>query len=1131
MKRIPGKWSICMRLLGGAMVKVGTGSDSLGIFRRSLTVLAVILVAVVGFLSPVFASTTDSSNYIQNLSLDADPQHLSSHAVSKIAVSGPYVHVVWLAYELDWAGKSLHYRRSTDGGKTFEAPILLVQDSPSDFFGLEFDQKYNNLVADGAYLHIFYTVGWPRKLNYIRSADNGGTFDPVFTLSSGYYTYDIYPTAENGNVAVGWTLNGDDGPSPRVLYSSHSSDGGATFSTTTVVLNDASHNPGIYRHTIVDAIRTGNNVYFLTEIQDINYTGTQVHLYLWASTDGGATFKPPQKVNVKASNDGYYATTIQAVYSPNLAASGNEVNIVWLNNDNPGSFDGWVQYSLRTRRSTDAGTTLEDPVTLHTFPGGYNQGGYPGQETIARIGNRVHVLTEKRDAPAGTFLWTSNDGGGSWGSEQRISTGGWYPHIKLDGTRVHIANSWYFRSADAGVTFDGGVNPHDQARSWDYWSMVLGADGAAHYIGCAGGASCAYDGQIMYRRLAPEPAPGTTDKVLHMTTTGNPRIENLQIAATPDINFSSAMTIEFWVRRMTDNAYYLENMISKSRASGSVGSYVISYRNDYTIYSRIITTETSTAWLGSGVSLPLGTWTHIAMTYDANGGADNWKIYVNGNLANKATVSGTIVTETPDSPLRITSSSNGAAYPGQVEIDELRLWNTARTLAEIQTGMGQPLAGTERGLTAYYNFNDTFKDMTGRGNDAVPMYFENFIDSSIIPREKTLSVTTSDHGTVSVSTGTLAWIGGVGTVSYANGVRVTLTATPDPGFSFYGWSGACTGTGSCTVTMNWEKAVTADFVLTGDINDDGLLTLMDAILALQVVSGVTPATALGKWGDGNGDGKIGLSEAIYVLQKVAGLRPGIPITYSMADLTGTWETNKLGASGSPWWSRGIFTVGSDGTFSGTSNDSSGHSASVSGAFSITNDGIVGISIQGSTVPPSYRCVMDSEKSVVVCTATTDGGNATMDIFTKKASSYSMADLVGTWQTNRLGASASPWWSRGTFTVGSDGTFSGTANDSFGQSGVSVSGAFSINNDGVVGISIQGLTMPPSNRCVMDSGKSVVVCTATTDGGNATMDIFTKKLEQWYFLFYPLQTGNYILAINSFGKVGFCRLLWPRLFLP
>lgn len=49
------------------------------------------------------------------------------------------------------------------------------------------------------------------------------------------------------------------------------------------------------------------------------------------------------------------------------------------------------------------------------------------------------------------------------------------------------------------------------------------------------------------------------------------------------------------------------------------------------------------------------------------------------------------------------------------------------------------------------------------------------------------------------------------TAPLASGTLVTLTATPDMGWVFAGWSGACTGTGACMLTMDGAKMVTATF--------------------------------------------------------------------------------------------------------------------------------------------------------------------------------------------------------------------------------------------------------------------------------------------------------------------------------
>ena len=47
--------------------------------------------------------------------------------------------------------------------------------------------------------------------------------------------------------------------------------------------------------------------------------------------------------------------------------------------------------------------------------------------------------------------------------------------------------------------------------------------------------------------------------------------------------------------------------------------------------------------------------------------------------------------------------------------------------------------------------------------------------------------------------------------SYAGGTSVTLMATPGQNSVFTGWSGACTGTGACVVTMDAPKSVVATF--------------------------------------------------------------------------------------------------------------------------------------------------------------------------------------------------------------------------------------------------------------------------------------------------------------------------------
>ena len=76
---------------------------------------------------------------------------------------------------------------------------------------------------------------------------------------------------------------------------------------------------------------------------------------------------------------------------------------------------------------------------------------------------------------------------------------------------------------------------------------------------------------------------------------------------------------------------------------------------------------------------------------------------------------------------------------------------------------------------------------------------------TISPASPPGGVVTSDANDPGIDCGTSC------EAAYDAGTNVTLTETPSSGFAFVGWSGDCSGNGSCVVTMNGDKAVTAQF--------------------------------------------------------------------------------------------------------------------------------------------------------------------------------------------------------------------------------------------------------------------------------------------------------------------------------
>ncbi len=120
-------------------------------------------------------------------------------------------------------------------------------------------------------------------------------------------------------------------------------------------------------------------------------------------------------------------------------------------------------------------------------------------------------------------------------------------------------------------------------------------------------------------------------------------------------------------------------------------------------------------------SLIAGEWIHIAVVVDGNSPKlEDVKMYINGELESTTISNGDIdLTTSPDGKILIGSNVDGTeAFNG--EMDEVRIWNTARSQQEIKDHLYGELSGdllTSSDLELYYNFNETSAPYVDHSNN------------------------------------------------------------------------------------------------------------------------------------------------------------------------------------------------------------------------------------------------------------------------------------------------------------------------------------------------------------------------------------------------------------------------------
>lgn len=171
-------------------------------------------------------------------------------------------------------------------------------------------------------------------------------------------------------------------------------------------------------------------------------------------------------------------------------------------------------------------------------------------------------------------------------------------------------------------------------------------------------------------------------------------------------NGFTGLTIEAWVNARTFNPQspdnYISSLVGNETSLLRIGDDDPAELQANNKVQFVISTSAGSKKCSGTSDLTQNTWYHIVGTYDGS----DMSLYVNGILENTVSHSGNIASAA--------GQKIGGAYVGGANtrlldgyIDEVRIWNVARTEQEIRENMCQTLEGNETGLVAYYRMNES----------------------------------------------------------------------------------------------------------------------------------------------------------------------------------------------------------------------------------------------------------------------------------------------------------------------------------------------------------------------------------------------------------------------------------------
>ncbi|WP_242046150.1 MULTISPECIES: LamG-like jellyroll fold domain-containing protein [Calothrix] len=236
------------------------------------------------------------------------------------------------------------------------------------------------------------------------------------------------------------------------------------------------------------------------------------------------------------------------------------------------------------------------------------------------------------------------------------------------------------------------------------------------------------------------------------------------------LNFTGEITIEARVKVKATG--FLRNIVSHGHGINPSGEVVLRIAGDQYQIGSSGSSENFTVY--TVPSEDIGNWVHLAGVYDTQ--AQAWKLYRNGMLVSSTASSTGAVQVNENWAIGARGTGTERFFNG--DIDEVRIWNKARTQQEIQANLNQTLAGNEANLFGYWNFDNvagsTITDLA-KGNNGTLTNGASIISGNDI----LVGGLGNDTYIVDTTSDTITENAGEGTDTIQSSVSFSLAALPN----------------------------------------------------------------------------------------------------------------------------------------------------------------------------------------------------------------------------------------------------------------------------------------------------------------------------------------------------------------